>query len=235
MGAVTIAFTDAMIASRQFWFVSGGGDPGSTFTENWYGLTFNGIRVSLDWTAGGSSSYSTSDQLSLSYGKSGNTASRTRQWIHTFGHRKYVYSPTAASTAQLAVVTDLPDELENSRNTIGYQVLNVTPQNSTNASLITVTLYSYTGNAYPNMYPTGTKFYSDGTNWRIYTSSRNPSNTMLTDVNMINEFRSHSQAIGATVVNDTNQSAGNASMSTYVQLYNTWLYKQLVCCYQIKN
>lgn len=216
MGAVTVAFSDATIPNRQFWFVSGGGDPGSTFTENWYGLTFTGTRVNLDWTAGSSSTYSASDQLSLSYAKSGNTSSsRTRQWIHAFGYRKFVYSPTATSITQLAVVTDLPDELEVSRNTIGYQMLNTISQTSTNTNMITVTMYSYTGNAYPNMYPTGTKFYKDGTDWRIYTSSSNQSNTVLTDANMINEFTSHSQTMGTTAVNNTSPTSGNASMSTF--------------------
>ena len=202
-------------ANRQFWFVSGGGAAGSTFTENWYGLTFSGTRVSLDWTAGGSETYSTSDQLSLSYGKNGNTTSRTRQWIRAAGYSKYVYSPTATSTAQLAVVTDLPDELENSRNIIGNQTLNTTPQNSTNTNMIAAILYSYTGNAYPNIYPTGTKFYSDGGYWRIYTSSMNQSNTIITDSNMISEFVSHSQSIGSITVNGTSQSAGNAVLASF--------------------
>lgn len=215
MGAVTIAFTDAMIPSRQFWFVSGGGDPGSTFTENWYGLTFTGTRVTLDWTAGSAATYSTSDQLSLSYGKNGNTASRTRQWIHATGYNKYVYSQTATSIAQLARVSDLPDEIETTRNLIGYQTLNITPQESTNTNLISVTMYSYTGDAYPKIYPTGTRFYNDGTNWRVYTSPINQSNTILSDANMINEFTSHSQTMGTVSVNATNQSAGNAAMVTF--------------------
>lgn len=215
MGAVTIAFTDAMIPNRQFWFVSGGGDAGSTFTENYYGLTFTGTRVSLDWTAGSGATYSTSDQLSLSYGKSGNTASRTRQWIHAIGYNKYVYSPTATSTAQLARVSDLPDELEIQRNLIGYQTLNITPQESTNTNMISVTMYSYTGNSYPNVYPTGTKFYNDGTNWRVYVSSSNQTNTILADANMVNEFTSHSYAMGTTLVNATSPTSGNAAMSTF--------------------
>jgi hypothetical protein len=212
MGAVTVAFSDATIPIRQFWFVSGGGDPGSTFTENWYGLTFIGTRVTLDWTAGGSSSYSTSDQLSLSYGKSGNTQSKIRQWIHANGYAKFVYSPTATSTSQLAAVIDLPDELEISRNLIGNQSLNITPQTSTNTNLITVTLYSYTGDAYPKAYPNGTRFYNDGTNWRVYVSQTNPLNTIITDANMINEFTGHSYAIGSVTLNNTSQTAGNAAI-----------------------
>ena len=215
MGAVTIAFSDAMIASRQFWFVSGGGDPGSTFTENWYGLTFIGTRVNLDWTNGSSSSYSTSDQLSLSYGKSGNTQSKTRLWIHANGYAKFVYSQMATSTAQLATVTDLPDELETTKNLIGNQSLNITPQTSTNTDLITVALYSYTGDAYPKVYPNGTRFYNDGTNWRIYTSQTNPLNTIITDENMINEFTNHAYAIGSVTLNNTSQTSGNAAMVSF--------------------
>lgn len=215
MGAVTIAFSDAMIANRQFWFVSGGGDPGSTFTENWYGLTFTGTRVSLDWSAGGGATYSTSDQLSLSYGKSGNAASKVRQWIHATGYDKYIYYQAATSTAQLAKVIDIPDELEIDRNLTGYQTLNINPQESVNANFISVTMYSYTGNAYPNTYPTGTKFYNDGTNWRIYTSSNNSMNTTITDANMINEFTTHGQAMGTTYINTTSPTSGNVAMVTF--------------------
>ena len=214
MGAVTVAFSDAMIANRQFWFVSGGGDPGSTFTENWYGFTFTGIRVSLDWSAGGASSYSTTDQLSLSYGKVSNTQSKTRQWIHAAGYNKYTYVSNAIALSQLSIISDLPDELEVERNRIGFQSLNTTGLGASNINLIDVQMKSYTASNYLS-YPAGTKFYNDGTNWRIYTTANNSSNAILTDPNMIANFTTYYMDIGTYTVNITPAVSGNVSLATF--------------------